>query len=324
MILVTGGAGYIGSHVVLELEKSGERVVVLDNLDRGHRELAFGEAFEEGDLRNFPFLDSLFKKYRFDAVVHFAANSLVGESMTDPESYYYNNVFGTLNLLRAMRINNVGKIVFSSTAAVYGEPENVPIPESAILKPTNVYGETKLFIESMLERYSQAYAMNSIAFRYFNAAGADPELRTGEDHTPETHLIPIIMDTAMGRRKEITVFGTDYPTADGTCVRDYIHVTDLASAHVLGLQRLLSGLKGKYSYNLGNGSGYSVMQIIESARKVTGKDIAVSMGTRRDGDPAVLIASSGKAEEELGWKRRYTDINDIVSTAWKWHQKRFA
>ena len=324
MILVTGGAGYIGSHVVLELKRNGEEVAVLDNLDRGHSDLTFGDVFEEGDLRNFPFLDSVFKKYSFEAVVHFAASSLVGASMSDPETYYYNNIFGTLNLLRAMRINSVRKIVFSSSAAVYGEPESVPISEETDLVPTNVYGETKLFIESMLERYNQAYGLDSIAFRYFNAAGADPELLTGEDHTPETHLIPIVLDAAMGKRKNITVFGTDYPTPDGTCIRDYIHVSDLAGAHVLGLKKLLSGLEGKHSYNLGNGSGYSVMQIIESAKKVTGKDIAVSLGARRQGDPAVLVASSAKAEKELGWVRKHASIDDMISTAWNWHRKRFA
>jgi UDP-glucose 4-epimerase len=323
MILVTGGAGYIGSHVVLELKEAGYEVLVLDNLSRGHRELAFGDSFEEGDLQNFPFLDGVFKKYHIEAVVHFAASSLVGESMEKPEEYYYNNVFGTLNLLRAMRINEVNKIVFSSTAAVYGEPEEVPIKETASLVPTNVYGETKLFIEKMLERFSSAYGLNSIAFRYFNAAGADPKGRTGEDHTPETHLIPLVLDTALGKRESITVFGKDYPTPDGTCIRDYIHVTDLASAHVLGLEKLLSGWQGKRSFNLGNGNGYSVLQIIESVRQVTGKTVEVVEGDRRAGDPAILVASSDLAEKELGWVQKHTDINEIVSTAWTWHQKRF-
>lgn len=324
MILVTGGAGYIGSHVVLELKESGYEVLVLDNLSRGHRELAFGNAFEEGDLQNFPFLDGVFKKYDIEAVIHFAASSLVGESMKRPEEYYYNNVFGTLNLLRAMRINEVDKIVFSSTAAVYGEPEEVPIKETASLVPTNVYGETKLFIEKMLERFSSAYGLNSIAFRYFNAAGADPGTRTGEDHTPETHLIPLVLDTALGKRQSITVFGNDYPTPDGTCIRDYIHVTDLASAHVLGLEKLLSGWQGKRSFNLGNGNGYSVLQIIESVLQVTGKPVEVVEGDRRPGDPAILVASADLAEKELGWVQKHTDINEIVSTAWTWHQKRFS
>lgn len=323
MILVTGGAGYIGSHVVLELKEAGYEVLVLDNLSRGHRELAFGDAFEEGDLQNFPFLDGVFKKYDIEAVVHFAASSLVGESMKKPEEYYYNNVFGTLNLLRAMRINEVNKIVFSSTAAVYGEPEEVPIKETSDLVPTNVYGETKLFIEKMLERFSSAYGLNSIAFRYFNAAGADPKGRTGEDHTPETHLIPLVLDTALGKRESITVFGKDYPTPDGTCIRDYIHVTDLASAHVLGLEKLLSGWQGKRSYNLGNGNGYSVLQIIESVRQVTSKPVEVVEGDRRSGDPAILVASSDLAEKEMGWIQKHTDINEIVSTAWSWHLKRF-
>ena len=324
MILVTGGAGYIGSHVVLELVRTGKEVIVLDNLSRGHKELAFGDVFEEGDLQNFSFVDHVFKKYNVEAVVHFAASSLVGESMTSPEDYYYNNIFGSLNLLRAMRMNDVHRIVFSSTAAVYGEPENVPISESEELIPTNVYGETKLFIESMLERYSHAYGLNSIAFRYFNAAGADAEGRTGEDHIPETHLIPIILDVALGKRENITVFGNDYPTSDGTCIRDYIHVTDLASAHVLGLEKLLSGQPGKSSYNLGNGKGYSVFQIIESVREVTQKKIPVVEGKRRQGDPAVLVASSAKAESQLGWVQKHTDIKEIVSTAWNWHQRRFS
>lgn len=324
MILVTGGAGYIGSHVVLELKRSGRDVVVLDNLSRGHEELALGDAFEEGDLQNYSFVDGVFKKYSFQAVLHFAASSLVGESMEDPEKYYYNNIFGTLNLFRAMRINKVDKIVFSSTAAVYGEPESLPIQETAPLVPSNVYGETKLFIENMLQRYSQAYGLSSIAFRYFNAAGADPQIRTGEDHTPETHLIPLVLDVALGKRDNITVFGRDYPTQDGTCIRDYIHVTDLATAHVLGLEKLLSGQRGKSSYNLGNGNGYSVLQIIDSVREVTGKKIPVVEGNRRAGDPARLVASSEKAKSELGWKPEYADINEIVSTAWTWHQKRFS
>jgi UDP-glucose 4-epimerase len=227
--------------------------------------------------------------------------------MEKPEEYYYNNVFGTLNLLRAMRINEVNKIVFSSTAAVYGEPEEVPIKETASLVPTNVYGETKLFIEKMLERFSSAYGLNSIAFRYFNAAGADPKGRTGEDHTPETHLIPLVLDTALGKRESITVFGKDYPTPDGTCIRDYIHVTDLASAHVLGLEKLLSGWQGKRSYNLGNGNGYSVLQIIESVRQVTSKPVEVLEGDRRPGDPATLVASSELAEKELGWVQKHTE-----------------
>ncbi len=324
MILVTGGAGYIGSHVVLELNKTGKEVIVLDNLSRGHKELAFGDVFEEGDLQNFSFIDTVFKKYNIEAVVHFAASSLVGESMTSPEDYYYNNLFGSLNLLRAMRINDVNRIVFSSTAAVYGEPEHVPVSESAELVPTNVYGETKLFIETMLERYSNAYGLDSIAFRYFNAAGADADRRTGEDHIPETHLIPIILDVALGKRENITVFGNDYTTPDGTCIRDYIHVTDLASAHVLGLEKLLSGQRGKSSYNLGNGKGYSVLQIIESVREVTQRIIPVVEGKRRQGDPAVLVASSAKAESQLGWVQKHTDIKEIVSTAWNWHQRRFS
>lgn len=323
MILVTGGAGYIGSHTVLALKEAGHEVVILDNLSRGHRDLVFSDHFEEGDLQNFPYLDSVFSKYPIQAVVHFAASSLVGESMKDPESYYYNNFCCTLNLLRAMRKKGVIKLVFSSTAAVYGEPAVIPIMENYPLEPTNVYGETKAAIENMLSRYYSAYGFSSISFRYFNAAGADPDGRTGEDHTPETHLIPLVLDVALGKRKNITVFGNDYPTEDGTCIRDYIHVSDLARAHVLGLDKLLSGLEGKFAFNLGNGHGYSVLDIVEKAREVTGRDIPSLEGERREGDPPILVASSEKAESVLGWQRRYPDIRDITSTAWNWHLKRF-
>ena len=323
MILVTGGAGYIGSHTVLALREAGHGVVVLDNLSRGHRDLVFSDHFEEGDLQNFPFLDSVFSKYSIRAVVHFAASSLVGESMKDPESYYYNNICGTLNLLRAMRKNRVMRLVFSSTAAVYGEPAVIPIMEDYPLEPTNVYGETKVAIENMLSRYHTAYGLNSISFRYFNAAGADPDGRAGEDHTPETHLIPLVLDVALGKRKNITIFGNDYPTEDGTCIRDYIHVSDLARAHVLGLERLLDGMEGKFAFNLGNGRGYSVLDILQRSRDVTGRDIPSVMGQRREGDPPILVASSGKAESFLGWCRQYPDIIDIIRTAWDWHLHRF-
>lgn len=323
MILVTGGAGYIGSHTVIALKEAGFRTVVADDLSRGHEELVFSDYFEEGDLKNYSFIDSVLKKYPLEAVIHFAASSLVGESMEKPEDYYYNNITGSLNLLRAMRINGIDKIVFSSTAAVYGEPSICPIKEDHDLNPTNVYGDTKFFIEKMLSSYNRAYGLNSIAFRYFNAAGADPGLRTGEDHDPETHLIPIVLDVLSRRRETLSVFGNDYPTRDGTCIRDYIHVTDLADAHTRGLRKLMEGWKGPYHYNLGNGKGYSVLEIIRAAEQVTGLNIRTENAPPREGDPAVLVASSERAERDLGWERKFADINSIIETAWKWHLKRF-
>ncbi|MDD2206892.1 MAG: UDP-glucose 4-epimerase GalE [Aminobacterium sp.] len=323
MILVTGGAGYIGSVAVLALQKAGFEVVVLDNFSRGHKDLVFSRHVAEGDLRNETFVQKVFDSYPIEGVLHFAALSLVGESMKEPEFYYWNNVTGTLNLLRAMRKHNVSTFVLSSTAAVYGEPEEIPVSEEALKKPTNVYGETKLFLESVLDRYHDAYGLKSIAFRYFNAAGADPQGRTGEDHSPETHLIPLVLDVALNRRPSITVFGQDYLTQDGTCIRDYVHVTDLAHAHVLGVQRLLSGQAERETYNLGNGNGYSVLDIIKTVRKVTKHPIPVIEGPRRWGDPAKLVASSKKAMDVLEWEPHYASLEQIIETAWVWHQKRF-
>ncbi len=323
MILVTGGAGYIGSTAVLALQEAGFHVVVLDNFSRGHKDLVFSPYLAEGDLRDEVFVQKVFDTYPIEGILHFAALSLVGESMKEPEGYYWNNITGTLNLLRAMRSHNVMSFVLSSTAAVYGEPETVPISEEANKTPTNVYGETKLFLESVLRRYYDAYGLKSISFRYFNAAGADPQGRTGEDHSPETHLIPLVLDVALGRRASIAIFGGDYPTKDGTCVRDYIHVTDLAQAHVLGLQRLLAGKASIETYNLGNGSGYSVLDIIETVRKVTQHPVPTIDGARRWGDPAKLVASSQKAIKTLEWEPRYAALEQIVETAWAWHQKRF-
>jgi len=323
MLLVTGGAGYIGSHTVRSLRARGYDTVVLDNFVKGHRDLVFGPLVE-GDLRDEALLDGLFEKYPVDGVVHFAAFSLVGESMVDPEAYVTNNVGGTLALLRAMRRAGVARFVLSSTAAVYGEPLQIPIDEEAPTRPTNPYGETKLFIETVCRRYAAAYGLGAIFLRYFNAAGADPEGRTGEHHVPESHLIPLLLDVALGRRASLTVYGSDYPTPDGTCVRDYVHVTDLAEAHVRAVERLEKGGGAAEAFNLGNGRGYSVAQVVEEVRRVTGHPIPVTPGERRPGDPAVLVASSARAEEVLGWRQRYADLSAIVDTAWAWHRRRFS
>ena len=322
MLLVTGGAGYIGSHVALELRRRGRQVVIFDDLSKGHRDLAGDAPFEEGDLKNLSRLREVFTQYTIEGVLHFAAKSLVGESMAKPLDYYRNNVVGTINLLAAMGEHGVKRMVFSSTAAVYGEPETTPIYEDAVLKPTNVYGDTKLFIEGMLRNLHRAAGLESVSLRYFNAAGADPSGAVGEDHTPETHLIPIALDVALGKREKLQIFGNDYPTPDGTCLRDYVHVTDLASAHVNAIERLEAGEGGCESFNLGNGKGFSVLEIIDSVRKVTGHPIPVEFSDRRPGDPAVLVASSKKAEETLGWQRNFPGIEEIVSTAWQWHKKR--
>lgn len=322
MLLVTGGAGYIGSHVALELRRRGRETLIFDDLSKGHRDLAGDAPFEEGDLKNLSRVREIFAKYPIEGVLHFAAKSLVGESMAMPMDYYRNNVVGTINLLTAMEEHGVKRMVFSSTAAVYGEPETTPIYEDAVLKPTNVYGDTKLFIESMLKNLHRAEGLCSISLRYFNAAGADPSGEVGEDHTPETHLIPIALDVALGKREKLQIFGNDYPTPDGTCLRDYVHVTDLSAAHVKAIERLEAGKGGCEAFNLGNGRGFSVLEIIEAVRKVTGRPIPVEFSGRRPGDPAVLVASSRRAEETFGWQRAYPGIEEIVSTAWHWHKKR--
>ncbi len=318
-ILVTGGAGYIGSHTVLYLREKGEEVIVFDNLQKGHREAVMNDVpFYEGDLHDSALLDTVFSENNIDAVIHFAANSLVGESVTDPISYYQNNVSGSLNLVDRMVKNGVTNIVFSSTAAVYGEPETIPIQESDRTLPTNPYGETKLAIERLLHWADQAYGLKSVALRYFNAAGADPKGRIGEDHTPESHLIPIILESALGKRPYISVFGEDYATEDGTCIRDYIHVMDLADAHYRALEKLkLTNESGVY--NLGNGKGFSVKQVIDTCRAVTGRTIEAVTSPRRAGDPAILIASSQKAKDELDWIPKYPDVHEIVEHAWNWH-----
>lgn len=323
-ILVTGGAGYIGSHAVLALQKAGYPVVVLDNLVYGHREIVEEVLKAElivGDTNDRPLLDDLFASRSIGAVMHFSAYAYVGESVTHPAKYYRNNVVGTLTLLEAMVAAGVNKFVFSSTCATYGVPETVPIPENHPQHPINPYGATKLMVERMLADFDQAYNLKSVCFRYFNAAGADPSGLLGEDHNPETHLIPLVLFAAMGKQPSISVFGTDYPTSDGTCIRDYIHVTDLATAHILGLEYLLKGGQSEV-FNLGNGNGFSVKEVIEAARTITGKPIQAVECDRRPGDPPALMGSSDKARTILGWLPEYPDIQDILSHAWQWHQQR--
>ncbi|RNA68509.1 UDP-glucose 4-epimerase GalE [Alteribacter keqinensis] len=319
-VLVCGGAGYIGSHAVEDLIRQGEKVVVADNLQTGHIDAVSKEsALYVGDLRDERFLSRVFEENDIESVIHFAADSLVGVSMDEPLQYYDNNVNGAMSLLKAMRKYGTKRIVFSSTAATYGEPERMPIEESDPTEPTNPYGETKLAIEKMLKWSEKAYGIEHVVLRYFNVAGAHMEQDIGEDHEPETHLIPIVLQVALGHREKIMMFGDDYATPDGTCVRDYIHVNDLISAHLLALKRLREN-KGSGTYNLGNGSGFSVKEVIETAREVTGKEIPAEVAPRRAGDPAKLVASSQKAMNELGWKPRYADMKTIIESAWKWHQ----
>ncbi len=319
-ILVCGGAGYIGSHINKQLHKEGYETVVFDNLVYGHREAVKWGEFVQGDLANPEDLEAVFTKYDIEAVFHFAAFAYVGESVTEPEKYYYNNVANTLNLLSVMRKHGCKKIVFSSTCATYGEPECVPITEDMPQKPINPYGRTKLMMEQILEDYRNAYGMEYVILRYFNAAGADPEGDIGESHTPETHIIPLVLDAASGKREDIKVFGTDYDTPDGSCVRDYIHVTDLATAHLLALHHLEDG-KGSDCFNLGNAIGTSVLDIVNSVQKVTGRTFKVVMSDRRPGDPAKLVGSSEKVKKILGWKPLYGDIDMIISHAWQWHEQ---
>jgi len=317
-ILVTGGAGYIGSHTVLELVKRGNRVVVLDNLSTGPRAAVRGVALVKGDTSDTVLLKELFRKYKIEAVVHFAASSLVGESMRQPAGYYHNNVVKGLALLDAMAESGVSRLVFSSTAAVYGEPVEVPIPEEHPTVPTNPYGATKLALEGAMRWYGGAYGLRFVSLRYFNAAGADPSGEIGEDHEPETHLIPLVLKSVLGLIPHLEIYGTDYPTPDGSCVRDYIHVSDLAAAHVLALDALAAG-SPSVVYNLGNGNGHSVLEVIKTAEEVVGKPIKVKYGPRRPGDPAALVAGSGKIMEELGWQPRFADLKTIIETAWRWH-----
>ncbi|MBE6050961.1 MAG: UDP-glucose 4-epimerase GalE [Clostridium sp.] len=317
-ILVCGGAGYIGSHMVAELLENNEEVVILDNFAKGHKEAILGGKLYVGDLRDREILDKIFTENKIDAVIDFAAYSLVGESMTEPLKYFNNNVYGTISLLEAMKDYGVKYIVFSSTAATYGEPKVVPIEENSDTIPTNAYGESKLIVEKILRWCDSAYGIKYTALRYFNAAGAHVSGQIGEDHSPETHLIPLILDVALGNREKIMMFGDDYNTKDGTCIRDYIHVTDLAKAHLLALKRLRNGGEST-AYNLGNGTGFSVKEVVEVARKVTGHEIPAEVAPRRAGDPATLIASSDRAIKELGWEPKFNDLETIISTAWKWH-----
>lgn len=319
-ILVSGGAGYIGSHTVKQLLDRGEEVVVVDNLQKGHAGAVLGGKLMIGDLRDSAFMDTVFEENEIEAVIQFAADSLVGESVVEPLKYYQNNVVSTLCLIEKMKKFGVDKIVFSSTAATYGEPKNIPILESDPTIPTNPYGETKLSVEKALRWMAEAYGIKYTALRYFNAAGAHMSGAIGEDHSPESHLIPIILQVALGQREHIGIFGDDYPTEDGTCIRDYIHVTDLADAHILALDKMrrdnTSGI-----YNLGNGKGFSVKEVIEVARRVTGHPIPEKVEPRRAGDPAVLVASSEKAQKELSWQPQFNDLETIITTAWNWHKE---
>ena len=319
-ILVLGGAGYIGSHTALELVRTGKDVVVADSLVTGHRAAVPEKArFYHGDIRDFDFLDDLFNREKIDAVIHFAAYSLVGESVTNPLKYYDNNLYGTKVLLEAMVKNDVKKIVFSSTAATYGEPENIPILESDRTCPTNPYGETKLAMEKMFKWTANAHGLRYVSLRYFNACGADESGTIGEAHNPESHLIPLILQVPNGKREAISIYGTDYDTPDGTRIRDYIHVTDLAQAHILAVQYLMNGGESDI-FNLGNGVGYSVREVIETARKVTGHSIPAVEIERRAGDPARLVASSEKAKKILGWKPVHDSLEEIIASAWNWHK----
>lgn len=343
-VLVCGGAGYIGSHAAADLLDMGHEIVVADNLSSGHRELVDQRAvFYQVDLRDEIGLDAVFKKHRIDVVMHFAASIIVSESVEEPLKYYENNFFGTLCLLKTMKKNNVNKIIFSSTAATYGEPERVPVMEEDKQKPINPYGMSKLFVEKMLEDCRKAYGLNYIVFRYFNVSGAHEKHRIGQMSENFTHLIPVILETASGKRDHMKVFGTDYPTSDGTCIRDYIHVVDLVRAHILAAEKLASAgsenetadKKGEggnimqaaspepigLAYNLGNGSGFSVKEMIKAAEEVTGKSINVIESGRREGDPAVLVADSSKARFELGWEPQYREIKKIIETAWRWHNE---
>ncbi|NRT73865.1 UDP-glucose 4-epimerase GalE [Clostridium beijerinckii] len=319
-ILVCGGAGYIGSHTVHELVKQNKDVIIVDNLQSGHMKAVDPKAkFYKGDIRDSEFLDKVFSENKIDAIIHFAANSLVGESMVKPLLYFNNNVYGMQILLESMVKHDIKNIVFSSTAAVYGEPKKIPISEDDETNPTNTYGETKLTMEKMMKWVSKANGINYVSLRYFNAAGALEDGSIGEDHSPESHLIPLILQVPLGKREAITVFGEDYDTPDGTCIRDYIHVLDLADAHIKAVEYLQNGNESNI-FNLGNGIGFSVKEMIDSAKEATSEEIKVVVGERRAGDPARLIASNEKAQKILGWTPKYTDVKAIIKTAWTWHK----
>lgn len=320
-ILVAGGAGYIGSHTVKYLLKNNYNVVVVDNLVYGHKEAVLTPNFEQIDLADKASLDNVFKKYKIDAVIHFAAYTYVGESVSNPQKYYWNNVVNTLNLLDSMIENNVKNIVFSSTCATYGNPEYTPLDEKHPQFPINPYGKTKLMMEQIMADYETAYGLKYVALRYFNAAGCDNDGELGESHDPETHLIPLVLKAIKGERDSITVFGTDYETPDGTCIRDYIHVEDLADAHMLAVEKILNGGSSD-CINLGTGIGTSVKEIIQASEEVTGKKVPLVFGERRAGDPAKLYASNQKSKEVLGWNPKYIDVKEIIKTAWRWEQNK--
>lgn len=320
-VLVLGGAGYIGSHAVDQLITKGYDVAVVDNLKTGHKESLPDKArFYQGDIRDKAFMEDVFTKENIEGVIHFAASSLVGESMEIPLDYLNNNVYGTQIVLEVMEKYNVKSIIFSSSAATYGEPKVIPIEETAATNPESTYGETKLMMEKMLKWCDKAYGMRFVALRYFNVAGAKLDGTIGEDHNPESHLLPIILQTALGQREKFTIYGEDYETPDGTCIRDYVHVVDLIDAHILALEHLQAG-NSSNTFNLGSSTGFSVKQMLEAAREVTGKEIPATVVSRRAGDPSTLIAASDKAREVLGWKPQYTDVNKIIESAWNWHVK---
>ena len=320
MILVTGGAGYIGSHTVKALRARGEEVLVADDLSEGHEAALLGAPLAKGDLKDMEYTRSLFESGKVEGVIHFAASCYVGVSMTRPGFYYRQNVQALLNLLEAMRDAGTKTIVFSSSCATYGIPDKIPITEDCPQDPINVYGTTKLVGEWMLRDFGRAHGIRSISLRYFNAAGADPDGELGEDHDPETHLIPLVLQVALGKREKISIFGDDYPTPDGTCIRDYIHIVDLAQAHLLALDAMREGKETALAYNLGNGEGYSVAQVVETARKVTGHPIPAEVAPRRPGDPPRLVGSSARIEKELGYKSRFPRLEEILETAWRWHK----
>jgi UDP-glucose-4-epimerase GalE len=320
-ILVTGGAGYIGSHAVRELEKNGYTAVVYDNLSEGHREAVVAGKFEKGDLSEADQVDSLFRKYQFSAVMHFASRCYVGESMENPMRYYQENVGNALILFRVMLKHGVRSFILSSTCATYGDPERIPIDEDHPQDPVNPYGESKYFIERILKQYDRAYGLRFVSLRYFNAAGASEDGLIGESHDPETHLIPLLLAVAAGKRNKITVFGNDYPTDDGTCIRDYIHVLDLASAHVAALQWLEDGRPSEF-FNLGTGVGQSIREVLKTAVEITGVEIPFVVGPRRLGDPPELVAAAAKANRELRWTPRFSDLRTILKTAWLWETNR--
>ena len=320
MILVTGGAGYVGSHVVRELRRAGIPCVVLDNLVRGYRELVSDADVIVGDIGDAGLVRRTIREYGVTAVMHFAAYAYVGESVADPLKYYENNVTATVRLLRAMVDTDVRMLVFSSTCATYGHPEATPITEAHPQRPINPYGATKLMVERILQDISRAHGVRAVVFRYFNAAGADPSGAIGESHVPETHLIPLTLQAATGQRESVEIYGTDYPTPDGTCIRDYIHVTDLAQAHMLGLHYLQSGAPGD-AFNLGNGSGFSVREVIASVERVTGRTVRSVTAPRRPGDPPALVGSASKARQVLGWAPKFDTLDAIIDTAWKWHNR---